>query len=625
MSATEKQRPLAALGLAALGVVYGDIGTSPLYTIKTVFDPSYGVRPDPGNVIGVISLIVWALTIVVSIKYVTLILRADNRGEGGIMALLSLASSFVAHRARFRGMLLVIGLFGASLFYGDGVITPAISVLSAVEGLSIATHVFTPYIVPITLVILLGLFLVQSRGTADIGVVFGPIMAIWFFTIGIAGVWNVIRDPAILAALNPIHGLAFLLHERWLAFIALGAVVLALTGAEALYADLGHFGAPPIRLAWFVWVFPSLALNYLGQGALLLQHPQAFVNPFYYSFPAWALYPMVGLATVATVIASQAVISGTYSMTKQAIQLGFLPRMHIVYTSARTMGQIYIPFVNWLLLFAVLSAVLGFRSSSALGAAYGIAVTGTMLITTVLTFFVVRNGWHFNLGLALAATGFFFLIDLTFFSANLLKLADGGWFPISIGIVLFIVMSTWRHGRQLLSERRRAQLLPLVPFLQTLLLTPPARVPGTAVFLSADAQGVPAALLHNLAHNKILHSRVVFMTVAVEEIPYIALAERVKVSSIIDSCYQVLIRCGFKDEVNLPKLLELCEPQGLKFEPMETSYFISREILIATPGMGMSLWREKLFATMARNAGHMAEFLKLPPNRVIELGTQIEV
>lgn len=625
MTINQKHPHLGTLGLAALGVVYGDIGTSPLYTIKTVFDPSYGVRPDPSNVIGVVSLIVWALTVIVSIKYVTLILRADNRGEGGIIALLSLASSYVAKRPRTRAVLLVIGLFGASLFYGDGVITPAISVLSAIEGLSIATQVFTPYVVPITLIILLGLFLVQSRGTADIGVIFGPVMAIWFLTIGAAGAWSVMREPAILAALNPIHGLVFLFHERWLAFIALGAVVLALTGAEALYADLGHFGAAPIRLAWFVLVFPSLALSYLGQGALLLRHPEAVINPFYYSFPKSLLYPMVGLAAVATVIASQAVISGTYSMTKQAIQLGFLPRMQIVYTSAREVGQIYIPFVNWLLLFAVLAAVLGFRSSSALGAAYGIAVTGTMLITTVLTFFVVRNGWHYNLGLALAATGFFFLIDLTFFSANLLKLAEGGWFPISIGVALFVVMSTWRHGRQLLAERRRAQLLPLRPFMQTLLADAPKRVPGTAIFLSADAHGVPAALLHNLAHNKVLHSRVVFMTVTIEEVPSIPVSERVKINALVDGCYQVLVRWGFKDEVNLPKVLEWCGSEGLKFEPMETSYFVSREILIPTAGFGVTRWREKLFAAMARNAGHMAEFLKLPPNRVIELGTQIEV
>jgi KUP system potassium uptake protein len=521
--------------------------------------------------------------------------------------------------------LLISGLSGAALFYGDGVITPAISVLSAVEGLSTATSVFTPYVVPITLVILVGVFVLQSRGTADIGFVFGPIMVLWFATLAVSGFINILHDPSILAALNPLYGIRFILHERWVAFVALGAVVLALTGAEALYADLGHFGAKPIRAAWFVLVFPSLALNYMGQGALLLQNPATLENPFFLMFPQWALYPMVGLSTVATVIASQAVITGTYSMTKQAIQLGFLPRMRIVYTSAHEIGQIYIPFVNWLVMAAVLAAVLGFRSSSALGTAYGVAVTGTMLITTFLTFFVVRNGWHINLGLALAATGLFFLIDTTFFAANLLKIAEGGWFPITIGVAMFVIMSTWKHGRAIMFEHRRADLMPLEPFLASLLENPPTRVPGTAVFLSADPQGVPHALLHNLAHNKILHERVVFLTIVTEEVPWVAPAERMRIHDLGHGCYQITARLGFKDEVALLPLLELCKPMGLDFELLETSYFVSRDVLVATPGMGMALWREKLFATMMRNAGNMAEFLKLPANRVIELGTQIEI
>ncbi|MGA2552994.1 MAG: potassium transporter Kup, partial [Burkholderiaceae bacterium] len=567
----------------------------------------------------------WSLTVVVSLKYVTLILRADNRGEGGIMALLALATSYVGDHPKLRNTLLISGLFGAALFYGDGVITPAISVLSAVEGLSTATSVFTPFVVPITLLVLIGLFVMQSRGTSDIGFVFGPIMVIWFVTLAVSGFTNILRYPGILAALNPLYGLEFILHERWIAFIALGAVVLALTGAEALYADLGHFGAGPIRYAWFLLVFPALALNYMGQGALLLTSPEALENPFYLMFPSWALYPMVALSTIATVIASQAVITGTYSMTKQAIQLGFLPRMRIIYTSAREMGQIYIPFVNWLVMAAVLAAVLGFRSSSALGTAYGVAVTGTMLITTFLTFFVVRNGWHLNLGLALAATGVFFVIDATFFSANLLKIAEGGWFPITIGIGMFVVMSTWKHGRAILFERRRADLMPLEPFLDSLLANPPTRVHGTAVFLSADPSGVPHALLHNLAHNKILHERVIFLTIVTEEVPFIDPRERITIRDLGHGCFQLTARLGFKDEVALLPLLDLCKPLGMVFELLETSYFVSREILIATPGMGMALWREKLFATMMRNAGNMAEFLKLPANRVIELGTQIEI
>jgi KUP system potassium uptake protein len=624
MSSSVKPQTVSALTLAALGVVYGDIGTSPLYTIKTVFDPAAGLTADRANVVGIVSLIVWSLTIVVSLKYVTLILRAANRGEGGIMALLALASSCVSQRGKLRNFLMILGVFGAALFYGDGVITPAISVLSAVEGLSTATTIFNPYIIPITLVILTALFIVQQRGSSGIGHVFGPVMVVWFLIIGIAGLRQVIADPAILSALNPLHGLFFLLRQRWLAFVALGAVVLALTGAEALYADLGHFGARPIRLAWFSLVFPALALNYMGQGALILADPKTLENPFYLMFPSWSLYPMVILSTVATVIASQAVISGTYSMTKQAIQLGFLPRMRVVYTSAREIGQIYIPVINWIVLAAVLGAVVGFRSSSALGAAYGVAVTGTMAITTLLTFFVVRNGWHYNVVLVTLATAFFLTIDLTFFSANLLKIMEGGWFPIGLGIFMFIVMSTWKHGRAILFERRRAGLSPIAPFLDALLEHPPQRVPGTAIFLTADAQAVPHALLHNLAHNKVLHERVVFLTLAIEEIPYLPVAERVVVTKMAHGCSHALVRFGFKDEVNLPELLEL-GGFGLAIEPMETSYFISREILVATPGMGMSMWRERLFATMARNAGHMAEYLKLPPNRVIELGTQIEV
>jgi KUP system potassium uptake protein len=615
------------LSLAALGIVYGDIGTSPLYTMKTVFAPVTGLALNPENVIGVVSLIFWSLTVVVSLKYVTLILRANNHGEGGIMALLALAASSVADRPRLRHILLGIGIMGAALFYGDGVITPAISVLSAVEGLEIATPLLTPYVVPITLAALVGLFLMQKHGTAGIGAVFGPVMVTWFAVLAGAGLVHILDAPAILTALNPFAGLAFCLHHRWLAFVALGAVVLALTGAEALYADMGHFGARPIRLTWFVVVFPALALNYLGQGALLLADPSALENPFFRLFPSWMLYPMVGLATVATVIASQAVISGTYSMTKQAIQLGLLPRMSVVYTSAKEIGQIYVPGINWTLLIAVVAAVLGFGSSTRLGSAYGIAVTGTMLITTILTFFVVRYAWRYPWWLCVSATGFFFVIDATFFSANLLKIAQGGWFPLAIGLVIFTIMATWWRGwEMMLAEARiRAGTMPLKPFLESLLGHSPVRVAGTAIFMSADPSGVPHALLNNLVHNRVLHHRVVFLTVSNKALPWVDERERVSVQPLGQDCYQVTVTYGFKDEVDLPRALGGCTSFGLVFEPSETSYFLSRATVVPTPGKGMALWRERLFAVMLHNVGNVAAYLKLPANRVIELGARVEI
>lgn len=616
---------LALVSLGALGVVYGDIGTSPLYVIKTVFDPVHGLPVNELNVVGIISLVFWALMAVVTLKYITLILRADNHGEGGIMALLSLASSSVATHPRLRGALFLIGGFGAALFYGDGVITPAISVLSAVEGLEVATPLLQPYVLPITLVVLIALFLFQQRGTGGIGAVFGPIMFLWFSTLALAGVVNIIAAPQIVAALNPFHAIAFGMNNGWLAFIALGAVVLAVTGGEALYADMGHFGAIPIRVAWYTCVLPALTLNYLGQGALLLSNPAAISNPFYLLFPSWALYPAVGLATLATVIASQSVISGVFSMTKQAIQLGFLPRMQIRYTSDRKIGQIYMPFVNWTLLAVVIMAVLGFGSSSNLASAYGFAVTATMVIETLLTFFVLRFAWKFPLFLSLLPTAFFLTIDTAFFTSTTLKLAQGGWFPLAIGTIIFSIMITWNRGRQILLEHLRSAAIPLYPFLESLFASPPVRVAGTAVFLTADPAGVPHALLHNLSHNQVLHERVVFLTVEYLEIPLVPVDNRLSVTPLIENCYQITVRYGFKDQPNLPYALELCEPYGLVFEPLSTSYFLSREIVVPSPGTGMAQWRERLFAAMARNASNAAEYFKLPANRVLELGARVEI
>jgi KUP system potassium uptake protein len=613
----------SALTLGALGVVYGDIGTSPLYVMKTVFDSANGLTLNPLNLIGIVSLIFWSLMVVVTLKYVTLIMRADNRGEGGIMALLALAVSSVADKPKLRHMLLMSGVFGAALFYGDGVITPAISVLSAVEGLELATPSLTPYVVQITLAILVVLFMMQKRGTAGIGAVFGPVMVAWFLVLGGSGLVHLLEAPAILAALNPLAGLEFALHHRWLAFVALGSVVLALTGAEALYADMGHFGAGPVRLSWFAVVLPALTLNYFGQGALLLIHPGALENPFFRMFPAWALVPMVLLATIATVIASQAVISGAFSMTKQAIQLGFLPRMRITHTSSKEVGQIFVPAVNTALLIAVVAAVVSFRSSTALGAAYGIAVTGTMMITTFLTFYVLRYAWKFSLWPALLSTSFFFLIDLVFFSANLLKIVDGGWFPLVIGAIVFVGMVTWARGRELLSESLRADAIELKPFLDNVLADPPMRAPGTAVFMSTEAELTPPALLHNLKHNNVLHESNLFVTVHTEEVPRVPLRERASAVMLCEGCWTVTLKFGFKNDQDVPAALAILQEQGIELDPMTTSYFLSRSTIVPSLGGGMAPWREKLYASMHRNASAAADFLNLPPNRVVELGTKV--
>ena len=617
----------AGLTLLALGVVFGDIGTSPLYAVKETFSPSHGIPLTVENVLGGLSTIFWSLMVIVSLKYVVLIMRADNRGEGGIMALIALATSAVKDHPQWRVPLILIGVFGASLFYGDAVLTPAISVLAAIEGLEVGTSAFKPYVVPLAVVVILALFAFQSRGTATIGRLFGPITLAWFLAIGATGLHGIAQFPGVVAALNPVHALGFLASHAAASFVVLGAVVLAVTGAEALYADMGHFGKGPVRIAWFSLVAPALMLNYFGQGALLIVRPDTVQNPFFLLVPEWALYPMVGLATAATVIASQATISGAYSMTKQAIQLGFLPRVTVVQTSASERGQVYIPGINWLLLAAVLAAVIGFGSSSRLASAYGIAVTATMTVDTLLTFFVIRYAWGYPLWLCACATGFFLIFDLTFLSATLLKVADGGWFPLLIGAAVFTIMRTWRAGREILFHRLRETSVPLKDFLDALFRDPPIRVPGTAIFLTATPDATPSALLHNLNHNKVLHERVVFLTVQITEEPWVPSLKRMSLLKLGHGCWRMTIRYGFMDEPDVVKALEIAGTLGLDFDLMTTSFFLSREMVVPVAAVesGMSLWRERVFAAMARNAGNAADYFKLPANRVIELGTKVEI
>jgi len=622
---TDKKSSLAALTLAAVGIVYGDIGTSPLYTLKTIFDPEHGLALSEANLLGIISLIFWSLTLIVSLKYVTLVLRADNRGEGGIMALMALALNSVSRKSAWHFPLMIIGVLGATMFYGDSVVTPAISVLGAIEGLEVAAPGLERYVVPLTIVVLVSLYSVQRHGTAGIGRWFGPIMILWFAALAAMGVVNIVEEPAILRALNPLHAFAFLRANGFIAFVALGAVVLALTGAEALYADMGHFGKKPIRMAWFSICFPALALNYLGQGALLIRNPDAVSNPFFQQLGSWSVYPLVVLSTMAAVIASQATISGTFSMTKQAIALGLLPRMRVLHTSEHQIGQIYIPAINWLQLCVVLVAVIGFGSSDKLAGAYGIAVTATMLATTILTFFVIRYRWHLPLALCFAATGFFIVMDITLFSASTLKLFHGGWMPLALGTTLFTIMLTWRTGRELVFRNLQKHAIPLEDFLSSLFVAPPVRVPGTAIFLRGESDGVPHAMLHNLSHNKVLHERVVFLTVHILEEPYVARPEQASITDLGHQCWQVNVNYGFKDEPDIPAILALCGEKGLPFEMMETSFFIARQTVISAPGGGMAPWREHLFVAMSRNARAAADYYQIPPNRVIELGTQVEI
>ena len=615
---------IAALTLGAIGVVYGDIGTSVLYALKEVFGSGH-VPFTPSNIYGILSILFWTLTVIVSLKYVVLVLRADNNGEGGLIAMLALASQAVKDRPRLRGVLLAVGIFGTSLFYGDGVITPAISVLSAVEGLEVVSPHFTRYVIPLTLFVLFCLFFVQKRGTTGLGRFFGPITLIWMLCIGALGLAHIVHHPEILRAISPHHAVRFMWQNPGTSFIILGAVVLCVTGAEALYADLGHFGKRPIRLAWFTVVMPCLTLNYFGQGALLLSNPDAVKNPFFMMAPDWALLPLVILATMATVIASQALITGAFSVTKQVIQLGYLPRLNIQHTSVHDTGQIYISVVNWGLFVAIVLAVVMFRSSSNLAAAYGIAVTLDMLITTVLTFFVLRYGWNYPMALCLGATGCFFTIDLAFFGSNLLKLFQGGWFPLLIGGIVFSLMMTWKEGRRLLNEKMRSDAIDLEAFLDAVFVSPPTRVEGTAVFLSPEPGAVPNALLHNLKHNKVLHQQNLFIAVRNHEVPWIEPERRLVVQSLGRDCWQVVIHYGFKNDPDVPRALAHIKGRGCDFEPMSTSYFLSRDIVIPTIGGGMSPWREKLFAQMHRNASAAADFLHLPNNAVVELGSKIEI
>lgn len=611
------------LTLAALGVVYGDIGTSPLYAIREVFaSPHHPVPITPDNVLGILSLVFWSLMLVISGKYVSFIMRADNRGEGGIMALMALALRNVGE-GRKRNFILMLGLFGAALFYGDGVITPTISVLSAVEGLEVITPAFKPFVIPLSLIILIFLFVIQRHGTASVGKLFGPVMILWFTTLTVLGVKAILLEPSVLRALNPAWGIGFLATHPVLGFFSLGAVVLVITGGEALYADMGHFGRRPIATAWFGMVLPALLINYFGQGALLLDNPATIENPFYLLAPNWGLYPLVILSTAATIIASQAVISGAFSITLQAMQLGYSPRFEVRHTSESQMGQIYLPAINWLLLIAVITAVIGFGSSSNIAAAYGIAVTGTMFITNVLAFIVARNEWKWALWKVLPCVVPFLFIDLAFFSANSLKIVDGGWFPLVFGLLVFTVLTTWKRGRQVLHDKLGQDSILLAPFIESLSLGGATRVPGTAVFLTGRPEGVPRAMLHSLKHYKVLHERMVIVTIRIFDVPYVPDIDRVEVKALGQDFWQVTVQYGFKDEPDLPEALTHCAHYGLEFDMMDTSFFLGRETLIPRFGKEMAYWRVLLFATMFRNATSITAFFRIPSNRVVELGSQV--
>lgn len=621
----DSRKRLAALTLAATGIVYGDIGTSPLYTMKEVFG-GHGIPASAGNVLGILSLVFWALMLIVSLKYVVFIMRADNRGEGGIMALTALANRAVAGSARKVWWLTVLGLFGAALFYGDGVITPAMSVLSAVEGLEIAAPALHPFVVPITLCVIFFLFWVQSRGTAKVGALFGPVMVIWFITLGVLGLLQVVEQPFVLTAINPRHAMNFFLEHRLHGFLTLGSVVLAVTGGEALYADMGHFGRRPIKIAWFGLVLPCIYMNYLGQGALLLSSPEAVRNPFYLLAPGWALYPMVGLATMATIIASQAVISGAFSLTRQAMQLGYCPRIPYVHTSHKEIGQIYVPGVNWTLLVAVVAVVLGFRSSSNLASAYGIAVTLTMLIDTLLAFVVVQHLWKWSMTRGIVFLIGFLIVDLAFVAACAVKIVDGGWFPLAMGLAIFTLLATWRRGRTLVTRQTDSETMPLDLFISSLFHSPPRRVEGTGIFMTSAPMGVPRPLLHNLLHNKVMHERVVLLTVLIEDVPTVPGIDRVEIEELDYGFFRMYLRYGFKDDPDIPGAMQQVTEDGrLPFNMMETTFFLGRERLVPHIKPGMAMWRERLFFFMFRNAGSAADFFKIPPNRVVEFGTQLEI
>jgi KUP system potassium uptake protein len=618
-------RYLLLLALTALGVVYGDIGTSPLYALRECFSGLHAIDPTPANIFGVLSLIFWALIVIITIKYIVFILRADNHGEGGILALTALATPVRRLEPSQRRWLVLLGVFGAALLYGDGIITPAISVLSAVEGLEVATPLLEPYVIPLTLAIIAGLFLIQSRGTARIGGLFGPIMLIWFGVLALLGIVNIAQNPTVFGAINPAYAVAFFGDNGWSGFLILGTVFLVVTGGEALYADMGHFGPRPIRLAWFTLVLPALLLNYFGQGALLLRVPEAAENSFYLMAPPWALYPLVVLATLATIIASQALISGAFSITMQAENLGFLPRLQIVHTSARAFGQIYIPFVNWALMLSCIAVVVSFRSSSNLAAAYGVAVTATMTITTIIFAVVARERWRWSLPLVVLLIGFFLVIDSAFFGANLVKIPQGGWFPLVVAGVMFTLMTTWKHGNQLVFAREQDLEMSLERLLERMRTDPPLRVPSTAVFLSANPAGAPAALLANLKYNGVVHESVLLTTVRTGGVPRVPAAERVAVEPLGHGLYRVTVRYGFMEEPNVPRALAGLTVPNLAFDAERVPYFVNRTRVIATELPGMALWREHLYTVMRHNAASAADFFGLPSTRVFEIGTPVEM
>ena len=615
---------LFPLTLTALGVVYGDIGTSPLYAMRECFFGSHSVPPTHENVLGVLSLIIYSLLIVISIKYIAIVMRADNQGEGGILALTALVPAANGNGPRWP-LLVLMGIFGAALLYGDGMITPAITVLGAVEGLKVATPLFEPYVVPIAVVILIGVFAIQKHGTHSVGRLFGPIMVVWFLVIAALGVVSLAEQPAVLGAVNPRHAVAFFSAHGWHGFAVLGAVFLVVTGGEALYADMGHFGKRPIRIAWFTLVLPALLLNYFGQGALLLTNPAAAEQPFFLLAPAWAVLPLVGLATAAAIIASQALISGAFSLTRQAIQLGYCPRLDIEHTSSHEIGQVYVPQVNWALMISTIAIVIGFGSSTALAAAYGIAVTLTMVITAVLLHVVATERWGWPRPVAVLVSGSFLTIDLAFFGANALKIAHGGWLPLVIGAVLFTLMTTWKTGRKVVAQRLTARAVPLEEFLARVVERPPARVPGTAVFMTAQPRGTPPALAHNLRYNKVLHEHVVTLMVATRPVPHVPRKEQIAVRPLGQGVFDVVVRYGFMEDPNVPEALKLARAQGLEIGDEDITYFLGRETLIVTQSPGMATWRERLFVLMARNAVRATAFFRLPPERVVELGVQVEL
>jgi KUP system potassium uptake protein len=624
-AAPPRGRYLALMSLGALGVVYGDIGTSPLYAMRECFHGSHALDPTRENVLGVLSLIVWSLIVVISIKYLVYVLRADNRGEGGILALMSLVRPKLDEARGISRVLVAMGLFGAALLYGDGMITPAITVLGALEGLNVATPVFQPYVVPTAIAVLVGLFAIQKRGTGGIGRIFGPFMLIWFGAIAALGVYRIVEFPSVFAALNPLHAVRFFAENRWRGVLTLGSVFLVVTGGEALYADMGHFGRSPIRYAWFTMVLPALLLNYFGQGALLLEKPSAAPNLFYETGPAWTLYPVVILATIAASIASQAVISGAFSLTRQAVQLGYMPRLTMRHTSAREIGQIYVPSTNWALMLGTIALVFGFRTSSNLAAAYGVAVTTTMGITTVLLYVVAREKWGWSAAKAGLVMGAFLVVDLAFFAANIVKVTHGGWCPLVVAGGIFFLMTTWRKGRGILNERIHEAALTDDLFLQSIVRNPPPRVSGTAVFMDRTVDGIPLALLHNLKHNKILHEKVVLLTIATEEVPYVPDEEQVVTKELGHGIYRVIAKHGFMESVDVPELLGGVDLPGVTFDEGHTTFFLGRETLLATKRPGMAIWRERLFSGMMRNAQGAALFFRLPPNRVVEVGAQIEL